>query len=148
MEIYEASGLSVAPAATADKAYCQLWNANTTKTIFLREFGYTNTAATAGKIALKRSTARGTNTTTQAGTRRNDPPTTGTGTLDLTWSADATVAGNYIRRAHYAAVIGAGVLWTWWTGDGLAIAQATGMCFVVPTAVVGSAGEVYAVWEE
>lgn len=148
MELYEASGLSVAPAATGDLAYCQLWNANTTKSIFLREFAWTQVTATGGKIAMKRTTARGTNTTTVTGVRRNDMTASSTGTLDLTWSVEATKAGNYIRRSHYAGVIGAGVMWTWWTGDGLTIPQATGVAFVVPTAVAGAAGEVYVVFEE
>ena len=146
-KLYEASGLSTAPAATADKLYAQIWNAYTTRQIWLRELGFTNTVGTTCKVALKRTTARGTNTTTQAGTDRESTGTS-TATLDLTYSADPTVTGNYLRRTNLAGVVGAGGMWTWWTGAGLAIPSATGLGIVVPTAVVGQVLELWVVWEE
>jgi hypothetical protein len=145
-KLYEAGGLSTAPTATADKAYCQLW-CPTRRTV-LREFGCTNPAATGGKIAVKRTTARGTNTTTVLGERQDGSNEAATSTLDLTWSVDATVAGNYLRRAHLPATIGAGIVWQWWTGLGLYIPSGAGVAFVVPTAAAGIALEVWAVWEE
>src|SRR5262245_6210110 len=146
-QLVEASGISVAPTATQDNAYCQLWNAYTDKTIWLREFGYANIIGGAGKIALKRTTARGTNTSTVAGTFR-DSTSTSSGTLDLTWSSEATKTGNYLRRQHYNSSIGPQLVMPWWSGEGLAIPQSTGLAFVVPTAAAGLSGEVYVIWEE
>lgn len=148
MALYEAGGLTTAPAATADKMYCSLWNTAATDRLRIREIGFTNTAATASKIAIKRITARGTNTTTLAGTPIDNNDAAAAGTLDLTYSADPTVTGNYLRRAHLANVIGAGLLWTWWNGPGLVVPVSVGVAFVVPTAVAGAALECWIVWEE
>jgi hypothetical protein len=147
MAIYEASGLTTAPAATIDASYCQLWNTSATQRLQLREFGLTLPVGTAEKVAIKRTTARGTNTTTVLGTSR-ETTGTGVGTLDLTYSVDSTKTGLYFRRAHLPAVIGAGLLWTWWSGSGLTVQPSAGLAFVVPTAVVGIVSEVWAVWEE
>ena len=146
---YESGGATTAPTATADKMYCQLWNTASSERLKLRELGFTNTVATACKIALKRTTARGTNTTTVAGTPIDSADGAATGTLDLTYSGDPTVSGNYLRRAHLAAVIGAGISWAWWNGGGLVIPTGNnGLAVVVPTAVAGQVLEAWAVWEE
>lgn len=145
-KFYEAGGLSTAPTATADKAYCQLW-CPTRRTI-VREIGLSNPAATAGKVAIKRTTARGTNTTTVLGEAQDGSNEAATSTLDLTWSVDATVGGNYLRRAHLPAAVGAGIVWQWWTNPGLYIPSGKGIAVVVPTAAAGIALEVWVVWEE
>lgn len=145
-KLYSAGGLSTAPTATADKAYCQLW-APTRRSV-LRELGMTNPAATAGKVAIKRTTARGTNTTTVLGEAEDGNNEAATTTLDLTWSVDATVTGNYLRRANLPATVGAGLVWQWWTGPGLWIPSGKGIVLCVPSAAAGIALEVWAVWEE
>jgi len=146
-QLVEASGIGTAPTNTQDNAYCQLWNAYTDRTIWLRELGYSNILGGAGRIALKRTTARGTNTTTVAGTFR-DSTATSSATLDLTWSVEATKTGRYLRREQYASPIGPLLQWTYWQGEGLAIPQSTGLAMVVPTNAAGIAGEHWAVWEE
>jgi len=145
---YEASGLTIAPAATIDLSYINLWNSGTADRLRVREIGMTNTAATAAKVGLKRTTARGTNTTTVLGTAIDNSDAAAAGTLDLTWSVESTKAGNYLRRAQIASVIGAGLLWTWWNGPGLVVPTSAGITLVVPTAVAGSACECWMVWEE
>lgn len=145
-KLYEAGGITVTPAATIDRAYCQLW-CPTRRTV-LREIGITATVATAAKVALKRTTARGTNTTTTAGERQDANNEAATSTLDLTWSVEPTVAGNYLRRAHTSGAIGAGLVWQWWSTPGLYIASGAGIALVVPTAAAGIAYEAWFVWEE
>jgi uncharacterized membrane protein len=148
MPFVESAGLSTAPTATQDNAYVNLWNTSASQRLRLREIGFTNTAATASKMAIKRTTARGTNTTTQAGAGQDSADGGIVGTLDLTWSVESTKTGNYLRRATLAAVIGAGLQWTWWNGSGLIVPVSAGLAFVVPTAAAGAAMEVWAVWEE
>lgn len=148
MAFYEAGVLTTAPAATIDKMYCMLWNTGTTTRLRLREVGFVNTAATNSKVGIKRTTVRGTNTATLLGTPIDNNDPAASGTVDYTYSADPTVAGNYIRRGAIANVIGAGMQWSWWNGPGLVIPVSVGLAFVVPTAAAGGAQEAWLVWEE
>ena len=144
MGFHEAGALSTAPAATADTAYFGIWNGSG-GAIRVREIGVYNTAATAGKLAIKRITARGTQTGTIAFEKLDAGDVAVTVNLDFTYSAQPTVSGGYIRRSHIAAAVGAGFVWTWWAGMGLRVENGAGIAIVVPTAVAGPACEVYAV---
>src|SRR6266542_99274 len=144
MGFHEAGALSAAPAATADTAYCSIWNASG-GVIRVREIGVYNTAATAGKLAIKRITARGTQTGTIAFEKLDPGDVAVTVNLDFAYSAQPTVSGGYIRRSHVAAAIGSGFVWTWWADAGLSVENGAGIAIVVPTAVAGPACEIYAV---
>jgi hypothetical protein len=144
--IYEAGVITQAPTATADKPYCGLWNTTGGSRLRLLELGMCNTAATTSKVAIKRTTARGTQTGTLLGTPLDSNDAATLGTVDFTYSADPTVTGNYFRRGHIANVIGASLLWSWWNSP-LVIAPALGIALVVPTAAAGAALEVWFVWE-
>lgn len=148
MAIYEAGVLTVATAATADNAYAALWNTGSVVRLRIRELGITSTSATASKVALKRISARGTQTATQAGAPIDAGDPAAQGTLDFTYSVQPTVSGNYFRRAHLAATIGVGLVWSWWGGPGLTVAVSAGIALVTPTALIGQPVELYVVWEE
>lgn len=149
MPFHEAGVLSAAPAATADTAYIQLWVPTGAQRTRVREIGGTNTAATASKLAIKRTTARGTQTATQVVSQADPSDTPSTATVDSAFSVQPTVSGSYMRRAHVAATIGAGFVWTWWSHPtGLMIAANAGIAVVVPTAVAGTAFEIWVVVED
>jgi hypothetical protein len=145
MAIYEAGVITQAPTATADKPYCGLWVPSGAR-VRLLEAGFCNTAATTSKIAIKRTTARGTQTSTLVGTGLDINDAATVGTVDYVYSADPTVTGNYFRRGHIANVIGASLLWSWWNSP-LVVASGAGLSFCVPTAAAGAALEAWFVWE-
>lgn len=148
MALYEAGVLTVVTAATADNAYASLWNLGTVVRPRVREIGITTTSATASKVAIKRITARGTITTSQLGAALDSGDPASQLTLDYVYSAQPTVTGTYFRRAHMAATIGVGLVWSWWGGPGLVIPVSVGIAIVTPTALAGQPMELYVVWEE
>jgi hypothetical protein len=145
--IFEAGVVTTAPAATIDVPYAGLWNLTGGNRILVREIGLCSTAATTSRVGIKRTTARGTQTTTLLGSPldTNDNQTV-TGTVDSVYSANPTLTGNYLRRGLLANVVGASLLWSWWNSP-LVIAQGAGiqLCNLVATAA--GALEAWFVWE-
>jgi hypothetical protein len=152
MSLYEAGVLTPAPAATQGKTYAVLWCPASVNGLRVKEIGMMNTAATGGKVALTRASARGTQTSTQVGqaVMSLDDTAAANGTVDFAWSVDPTVGTNYLRRGHYAAAVGVGIVWQWWSAPtgGLYVPAGAGIALVVPTAVVGVAQEAWFVWDE
>lgn len=105
------------PAAAANAALVDvLCNASIRARVL--EIGLFNTAATAATLTLERTTAIGTRTTPV----NPVPGDTGDGTpatanVATAWSVQPTFSGTAMRRYQLAAVIGAGVVWTFGMGD-------------------------------
>ena len=153
MRTFSIAGRSVATAATANVAGAQLWNASSTKSIFVTQIAWSKTVATADFVALVRSSARGTagSTVTPAQQSDNDyvgaPPSGAL--LDLsTFSAQPTLisATSYMFRWSLPAAIGSGFILPF--PDLLTIPAGTGLVIVTPPATIQQPADVTFWWKE
>lgn len=114
---------------------------------FLREVGIFNTTATACAFRLARLTAAGTPGTALGEVQYE----TGDDAPDLTafnsWSADATISADSIRRAQLGAAIGSGVIWTF-GGRGVLIPAGTANGIGIVPIGTGQVVEFYLEWME
>lgn len=148
--IYEVAVLSTGPAAAQNNAFTVLWNTSATETLTLLELGMVSVSGgTLPKFALTRISARGTQTATSAGEPWDAAEPAAAGTVDSAWSAQPTVTGNYLRRAHMLGQQSSGLFWLWWGQDeGLVVAPSAGIGVVLATAIVGPTQETHYVWAE
>jgi hypothetical protein len=147
---YRTAGRSVATAATADNIGAALWNPHATMDLTVDEIHFFITVATTTNPGIVRITTRGTQTLTVTPDIDNHDErllTCITGAvLDLTYSAQPTIAGPYLDRKVFPAAVGAG--WTWVFDPGIRVPAGTGLAIATPVAVILGAGDVTYVWHE
>lgn len=147
---YRVAGRCVATAATADNVGAALWNPHATMDLTVDEVHFFHNVATADNPGLVRTTTRGTATLTVTPDIDNHDerllaPITGA-LLDLTYSAQPTVAGPYLHRINTPAAVGVGFLWAF--PRGIRVPAGTGLAIATPVAVILQPGDVAFVWHE
>lgn len=147
-------GISVSKAGvnTATTIHANLWAPTNMLRVFELGISVTTAPTTAPDFYVVRSTARGTQTTTAAGTAMDATvAATSTGTLDSAWSAGATVgaATTAVRRIGIPVTAGSGVIWSFGP-TGLLIANGAGLAVVNAAASGATLGAlaIYYDWEE
>ena len=141
MPRYSVGGRSVATAATGDNVGAALWNPHATKPIWVRKIEWFKTVGTADNPSLVRISTRGTASLTVTPTATNDwqsasvAPVSGM-LLDLTYSAQPTVAGVYLIRNNLIATVGAGLVWDLDKDGGIRVGPGTGLAVATPVAVI------------
>lgn len=143
MRFFECAGRSLATAATADHCAAQLWNPDSTRSLWVVEIHIQKTVATADHHMISRSTARGaTPTATVTPDASNDyeaeiTPDTGA-VLELgTFGTQPTLGTPPLRRGNLPAAIGAANQFVF-PGRGIRIpaGNAHGLCVATPVATV------------
>jgi hypothetical protein len=142
---FEVSGASTATAATADNAVAGIWNPSSTKRIMVQEIHIAKTTAgAADRPKLRRTSARGTASTTATPGAAHDmsgdqvAPVSGF-LLDLAYSVQPTFKTGDLRQFVIAAAVGAGLMWVIQVnceiaeGEGLAIVTGSALAFPVST---------------
>jgi hypothetical protein len=146
--LYEAGVLSQAP-TNADGAFIALWNTSGSARIFLREFGIVAAASSnTAQYICKRLTARGTQTSTLAGTPVDNADAAAKGTLDFAWSVQPTVGTVLLHPSMALANAGMGQFFQWWSGSGLVIPAGAGVAVVAVLTASNGVQECHATWEE
>jgi len=143
---FEVSGATAATTIAVDRAIAGIWNPSTAKRISVLEIHIAKTAAGgADRPKLRRSSARGTATTTVTPGVNHDltgdlvTPLSGF-LLDVTYSVEPTLKAGDMRQFVIPGAIGAGVMWVFAEpieipeGEGLVIC--TGSALAFPIAVV------------
>lgn len=150
---YSVGGRSAATAATANHVGAALWNASSTRALWVTQISWAKTVATADNIALARISARGTAGSTVTPVQQNDatydaaPPTGAL--LDLAaYSAQPTVISTaaYMWRWHMPAAIGAGFILPW--PGALLVPPGAGLALLTPPATVLQPADVTFWWYE
>lgn len=115
---------------------------------WLREVGVFNTTTTAFAIKLVRLTAAGTPGAAITIAEWDPDGSVASLTPFTTHTVDATL-GDSFNFASIGAAVGAGVIWTFWSGHGIMIPTGTanGMGIVVATGT-GQVADAYMTWEE
>ena len=147
---YRAAGRCVATAATIDNVGAALWNPHATMDLTVDEVHFFQTVGTVSNPGLVRTTTRGTATLTVTPDIDNHDerllaPITGV-LLDLTYSAQPTLAGPYMHRTNLPAAIGSGFMWVF--PRGIRVPAGTGLAIATPVAVPLQPGDVTYVWHE
>jgi hypothetical protein len=149
---YSVRGVTVATAASADNAICQLWNASTTKKIKVVEIGIFKTAAgTSGdSLYVARTSARGTSAANATPDIDNHwdhelAPASGA-ILDTDFSADPTILTPGLMGWAAANVAASGMIWP--CPRGIWVGQSDGLALVQRAATAWPVSEVYFIWEE
>jgi hypothetical protein len=147
---YWAAVRTVATAATADNVASALWNPHGTKAIYCRELHVFTTTAGAMNIGIQRISTNGTPVVTvtpdvdNAADRLAVPAS---GALVYgDFSAEPTQQGPYMIRAITAAVIGAGVMYTF--PEPIKIPAGTGLALNTTQAIAFPVSDVTWVWDE
>lgn len=145
------AGRTANTAATANHVAAQLWNASSTRTIWVTAIGWSKTVATADTVALKRSTARGaTPTTTITPTIASDwereiiPPSLAV--LELsTFTTQPTLEGVAAFQYSLPAAQASGFILPFETKDlqGIKIIPGAGLCLFTPVAAILNAADVF-----
>lgn len=145
------AGRTANTAATANHVAAQLWNASSTRTIWVTAIGWSKTAATADQVAMKRSTARGTvPTTTITPTIASDwereivPPSTAV--LELsTFTTQPTLEGVALFQYSLPAAQASGFILPFETKDlqGIKVIPGAGICLYTPVATILQASDVF-----
>lgn len=148
---YRTGGRCVATAATADNVGAALWNPHATMDLTVDEVHFFQTVGTVSNPGLVRTTTRGTQTLTVTPDIDNHDerllaPITGA-LLDLTYSAQPTLATPYLMRINLPAAIGAGFIWAF-APKGIRVPAGTGLAIATPVAVILQPGDVTFVWHE
>jgi hypothetical protein len=154
MQRYSIGGRTVTTAAAADNGIAVLWNASTTKSIFVRSISLLTTAAVTATLAsaIARISVRGTATTTLTPDIDSHfghavaPPSGAL--IDLSWSVQPTVLAPYLARfkPHESGGNIHGINYNW---NGLIqVPQSTGLAIVTTIAVVFIASDIWVVWDE
>jgi hypothetical protein len=125
------------PAAAAGAAFSNIWTpaARSARVLAIE---VVCTAATASDIGVARSTARGTQTTTQVGQALD--PLSGASTVqhDSVWSVQPTMGATNLKRVLLNAA-GQGMIWRWDDTDPLVVSAAAGLALVCRNASVAAA---------
>jgi hypothetical protein len=140
---YAVSGKSAATAATIDNAAAGIWNPSAVKPIFVRKISIFKVTAGAGdEPKLRRTSARGTATTTATPTIENHlgeelAPVSGF-LLDLAYSAQPTFLGTSgtggdLESIVLPAAIGCGMVWVF--DDPIRVKAGTGLAIVTGIAL-------------
>lgn len=134
MSIYSLSQRTSATAAAAASWEVRSTSANKPK---LMEVGLSQNAATAGAYGLGRPGAIGvTPTSPQTFLDEQDGNgPTGNTTAAVAWGTGPTVPTNFFRRISCPATIGAGVIWTFPRGLGIAVTNSI-VVWIIATAPV------------
>lgn len=134
------------PAAAANAALSTLWTpaARSARVLGIEVL---LTAATATDIALKRITARGTQTTTVVGQALDSLSGASTVQNDQVWSVQPTFATGIIKR-QLVNVQGSGFVWVWDDTDPLVIGAAAGLSLQNVGAGAGGVCSVNWLWDE
>lgn len=147
MARYSVTGKTAATAVTIDHAIAQIWNASTSKRLWVREIHvFKQAVGAADEPVIRRSTARGTaGSTVTPGTIQEREqiavPPSGF-LLDLAaFTVQPTLAGTQatgsLESAVIPAAIGAGIMWSWqepWevpAGQGLVVTTGIALAFPV-----------------
>ena len=147
---YYVAGRTAATAATIDNVGAELWNPHGTKSVYVNEVWWFQTTAAVGNQGLVRTSAKGTSTLTvtpdadNATDRRAVPPSGAT--LELTFSAQPTLATPYLARTNTAAAIGLGFIWVF--PMPIEVPAGTGLAIATPVAVVLAVSDVTFAFEE
>lgn len=153
MRAYSAGGRTAATAATANHAGAALWNASTTKSIFVTVISWSKTVATADNLGLVRITTRGTAGSTVTPVAQNDadfdqaPPSGAL--LDLAaYTVQPTIssATAYQFRWNLPATVGCGFILA--LPDVIEIPAGGGLCLVTPPATILQPADVSFFWRE
>lgn len=151
METYRVGGRSAATAATDTHVAAALWNASTTKDIFLTELHFAVTTAASATAALRRTTTRGTAGSTVTpdidnAVARTAAPVSGA-LLDLAaYSVQPTLDASELDRWMTAAAIGAGKIWVF--SDPIKIPQSAGLAILTRAAAAFPASDFTFAWRE
>ena len=144
--------MNAATTAATDDVAAHLWNASTTKTIYVREIWYAKTAATVDGIKLVRTTTIGTTpgaTITpdiDNDTQRAVAPVSAAVLYTANFATEPTVQGPALAQTNLPAAIGAGFIWVFNTP--IAVPQTTGLGLASPTAVIIQIADITYVWDE
>lgn len=153
MNHYKATGVTVASGSAADNAICGIWNASTTKSIFVEQMSLFKTAAGGADIPkIRRSSARGTSAssfTPGIGCDVNHALAPESGAiLDLDYSAEPTLVTGELMSIVTPAAIGSGVIWVFTFEDGVTVKAGTGLNFVVGSALAYPIARFGVCWAE
>ena len=144
--------MNAATTAAANDVAAHLWNASTTKTIYVREIWYAKSAATADSIMLSRSTTIGTTpgaTITpdiDNDTQRAVAPVSAAVLYTSNFATEPTLATPALAQTNLPAAIGAGFIWVFNTP--IAVPQTTGLALASPIATIIQIADVTFVWDE
>jgi hypothetical protein len=114
------------PAAAANAAAANLWTP-TNRSVRLVRLDFVITAGTASTMAVERTTARGTQTTTATPQPLDPLSGASTSAFDTAWSAQPTFAAVALATFPLPASIGAGFTMVFDDADPLIIAAAAGL---------------------
>lgn len=139
MRFFACAGRSIVTAATADHVAAQLWNPDSTRSLWVVEIHIAKTVATADHHGIARSSARGsTPTATVTPDLDNDfereiTPDTGAVLELATFSSQPTLTAPYMYRSNLPAAVGAGAQYVF-PGSGIRVLPGTGLCVATPVA--------------
>jgi len=127
-----------------------LWNPHATMDLTVDEVHWFHTVGTVDNPGLVRTTTRGTQTLTVTPDIDNHDERllahiTGA-VLDLTYSAQPTIAGPYLQRINLPAAVASGFIWVFPLG--IRIPAGTGLAIATPVAVVLQPADITFVWHE
>src|SRR6266487_2355757 len=134
MNRYAVSGPTAATAATADNVIASLWNPSAARSIFVKEAHvFKTTAGAADIVNIRRSSTKGTVTTSFVGAIEGDfdhaiAPVS-VAEIDLAFSAQPTLSGTAGRGLFGMCVpgaIGAGAMWVF--EEPIQVKAGTGLC--------------------
>ena len=140
---------TAATAATAGHVAASLWNGASTEPLFLREIHFANTTAASANIALRRTTARGTQTASVTPSSDHEVSRAAASVgavVDYTYSGQPTVDADELDRWMTPAVIGAGKIWIF--PRRIYIPAGAGLAVATPVATVLPVSDVTFVWDE
>lgn len=152
MARYATNGKTSALTATADHALLEVWNPSTSKRIKVIQLWVVATAATAGELGVRRTSAKGTAGATITPSTQNEyeqvaaPPSSWT--LELgAFSVQPTLkAAPYMHGWETAASIGSGVMFIF--DQEVEVPAGEGLAVCCPVAVAYPAARVTAVVED
>jgi hypothetical protein len=149
---YSVSGRTAATAATANHCGAQLWNASSSRSLWVVEIHWVQTAAVVSNLGVVRTSARG---ATPASTVTPDADNDFDGTaapasgalLDLgAFGTQPTLGSPVPFRWNLPAAIGSGLMWVFPTP--FRVLAGTGLAIHTPVAVILQPADVTFVWEE
>lgn len=150
---YSVGGRTAATAATANHCGAALWNASSTRWLFITQISWAKTVATADNVGFVRISTRGTAGSTVTPAQQNDytydgaPPTGAL--LDLAaYSVQPTIISStaYIWRWHLPAAVGAGFILP--LPAPIGVPPGAGLAIVTPPATVLQPADVGFWWYE
>lgn len=154
MRHFAVAGRSANTAATADHTAAQLWNPDTTRSLWVAEIHIQKSStATADSHGIARSSARGATPTTtvtpdlDSDFEREITPDTGAVLELATFGTQPTVASPYLYRGVLPAAVGAAVQYVF-PGRGLKVPPLSGLIVTTPVAVILMASDfTFVFWE-